>query len=305
MSYIKLNGVLKEIVELYSNIELCGFLAGRLQVPPDKAEELAERIEKQLWLTQNKPRSIFPMTVLDDSPVAKQPVKSTTYPVSSLLGKEFGVFIKWLLEELGYKIQKTLAEKKGCEIVAIKDGEKIAIQARKSSQNNLLSDLIVLVSQQAKRNYDCNHSIIIATTHFSERAIAMAEEFGVELWDSCVLDEKIAQVHRQSQVREPYCFPKFKGSLLESLLGLADTKDFIVESRADGKYDLFLPGVRYPLLTFQADSGRVIGCVCRIKFNEPVGEGEGTVLFSDRDENRLDDAVAYDSVIQYLEDFVK
>ena len=69
---------------------------------------------------------------------------------------------------------------------------------------------------------------------------------------------------------------------------------------------MFLSGVKYPLLTFQAESGRIIGCILRIRFNEPVGEAEGTALISSAlsgNEVNPDDVSAYGLIIQYLEGF--
>ena len=95
---------------------------------------------------------------------------------------------------------------------------------------------------------------------------------------------------------------------MQSLLRLEETKDFIIEPKADGKYDLHLPGVKYPLLTFQAIDGEVVRCVFRIKYNEPVGEFDGEALISvDRNNERIgpDGAEAYASIIKYLEQFVE
>ena len=114
--------------------------------------------------------------------------------------------------------------------------------------------------------------------------------------------EKIADAEEQS------CFPQYKGSLFQSLLRLEETKDFIIEPRADGKYDLHLPGVKFPLLTFQAHSSEIIRCVFRIKNNEPVGEFDGAALIrSERNNDRFgpDGIDAYALIVQYLEQFVK
>ena len=155
--------------------------------------------------------------------------------------------------------------------------------------------------------YGCESAIVLSTSHFTEQAIVDAQRLGVELWDSDTLDRKIAEARKNACQEEHYCFPPYQGSLLQSLLALGKAKDFILEARADGKYDLFLPGVKYPLLTFQADSGRVIGCILRIRYNEPVGEAEGTALISSGLGGKVnpDDVSAYGLIIQYLEGFLE
>ena len=60
-----------------------------------------------------------------------------------------------------------------------------------------------------------------------------------------------------------------------------ETGDFIIEQRTGGKFDLHLSGVKFPLLTFQANADEVIRCVYRINNNNnPVGENEGISLIS-------------------------
>ena len=101
-------------------------------------------------------------------------------------------------------------------------------------------------------------------------------------------------------------FPSINGSLLQSLLKFEETGDFFIEPRASGKYDLHLSGVKFPLLTFQAQAEEVIRCVCRIKNNKPVGEHEGTMVIGiDRDNNKIgpDETQAYALIIEYLEEF--
>lgn len=102
------------------------------------------------------------------------------------------------------------------------------------------------------------------------------------------MDAKITEVRKKTELEEQTCFPQYKGSLLHSLLRLEETRDFIIESKADGKYDLHLPGVKYPLLTFQSDGDDIVRCVFRIKYNEPVGEFDGEALVStDRNNDRF------------------
>ena len=88
---------------------------------------------------------------------------------------------------------------------------------------------------------------------------------------------------------------------------MEETKDFIIERRANGKYDLHLPGVKFPLLSFQARLNSVVRCVYRIKNNVPVGEFDGLALIKSDRNNRYgpDGERAYALIIKYLEEFIE
>jgi hypothetical protein len=80
----------------------------------------------------------------------------------------------------------------------------------------------------------------------------------------------------------------------------------MIEPRSGGRYDLHLAGVKFPLLTFQADCKEVFRCVYRINDDKPVGEHEGINLISrDKDNKRIgpNEIQAYKLIIQYLEQF--
>ena len=69
-----------------------------------------------------------------------------------------------------------------------------------------------------------------------------------------------------------------------------------------------MPGVKYPLLTFQSHGNEIVRCVFRIKYNEPVGESEGeAIINTDRKNDRFgpDGEEAYSLIIKYLEQFVE
>lgn len=309
MRYLKFNGVLEEIIERYPNIDIVEFLQQKLGIPEFKAEELAARIKKEYCLKVSKSEQNFVRILLEKPDEPEFSSKVSVYPVENLSEKEFEHFIKWLLEELCYEVHPgKYAAASGVDLVATKDGEKIAIQAKKYAKDMKVSNSIILRTEETKRVYECQRSIVIATGYFTQQAMADAQKLSVELWDRDTLAAKIIEIRKTADLEEQSCFPQYKGSLLQSLLRLEETKDFIIEPRADGKYDLYLPGVKFPLLTFQAPSDVVIRCVFRIKYNEPVGEFDGEALIrSDSNNNRFgpDDTQAYALIIQYLEQFVE
>ncbi len=309
MDYFKFNGILEEIIARYPNIDIVEFLQDNLQLPLFKAEELATRIEKKYCLNAiNKTEQKSVRNILEKPTNSESSFRTSAYPVDCLSEKEFEHFIRWLLEELSFKVEsEKYAATSGVDLVATKDGERIAIQARRYPKNRKVSDTIILISQDAKRIYECNRSIAIATTNFSEQAMADAKNSNVELWDIDTLAEKVCQVRKNTDLDIQSCFPPFKTSLLQSLLRLQEGKNFIIEPRADEKYELYLPGVKFPLLNFQACRDSVIRCVYRIKYNEPVGESEGKALISSVNNQRSgpDDAEAYALIVEYLKQFVE
>jgi HJR/Mrr/RecB family endonuclease len=291
------SGVIKEIVEQYPNIDLAGYLADNLQLPMDKAEVLATRIEKQILQKASGAKETKTLRLLEKTAEDEQS-QTRNYPVDVLSEKEFEYFIKWLLGELGYEAQPEnyAATQYGVDGVAVKDCEKVAVEAVRCPKTHRVTDSIVRIMQEKRA--DCPKALVITTATFTDSAKAEAEKAGVELWDIEVLQHKIKQAKELVDLEVQVYFPKFSGTLHDSLLALAETKNFLLEAKADGKYDVNLPGVKYPLLTFQTQNGVVTRCVQRIKYNEPVTEADGEAITGD-------DEQAYVLVMQYLELFLE
>jgi len=309
MDNLKFNGVLKEIEERYPNIDIIQFLQEKLQLPDFKAEELAARIKKEyLQKAANKTDQKSIRRILQKTDKSEFPPKTSVYSVDCLSEKEFELFIKWLLDELGYEVHpEKNSNRVGVDLVAMKDGEIIAIQARRYPKTYDVSDSIVLLLQELKYIHRFQRLIVITTTHFTQQAIAVAQNLNIELWDIDTLVSKINEVSKKASVKAQTRFPQYNGSLLKTLLKLEETGDFFIEPRTSARYDLHVSGVKFPLLTFQAHGDEVIRCVYRIKNNKPVGEHEGiTLISSEHDSTRIgpDEIHAYSLIIQYLEEFL-
>jgi HJR/Mrr/RecB family endonuclease len=292
------NGIIKEILEQYPGVDLAEYLADNLQLPMDKAEVLASRIEKQVLQKFSGGKEVKTLRLLEKAAEEEQS-QTGSYPFDVLSAKEFEYFIKWLFGELGYEAQPEnfAATVFGVDGVAVKDGEKVAVEAVRCPRTYKVTDSIIRIAQE-KRG-DCSKVLVITTATFTGSAKAEAEKVGVELWDNEVLQQKIKEAKNRVDFEVQVNFPKYKGTLLDSLLALAETKTFLIESKADGKYEVNLPGVKYPLLTFQVQNGKVARCVQRIKYNEPVNEVDGEAIAAENDEQ------AYGLVMQYLEQFIE
>ena len=148
---------------------------------------------------------------------------------------------------------------------------------------------------------------MLITTYFTQQAKVDAQSLDIELWDRDTLASKIGEVRKKATEKVQTGFPEYNGSLLQSLLKFEETGDFFIEPRTGGRYDLHLPGVKFPLLTFQAQAEEIIRCVYRIKNNKPLGEHEGIALIGiNQDKTRIgpDDMQAYVLIIRYLEQFL-
>ncbi len=309
MRYLKLNGILGEIVERYPNIDIEEFLQDNLQLPVNKAEELAARIEKQFCqkgISKPESNQILNLEKLNESKVS---TKVRAYSVDCLSEKEFERFIKWLLEKLGYEVYPgKCSSDLGIAFEVVREGEKSEILAIRTPKNCKTPNSIVLKAEEAARTNGCHRSKVITSSYFSQQAIIDAQKLNVELWDIETIATKIDEVRKNGELEQHSCFPPYRISLLQSLLRLEETKDFIIEPKPDEKFDLHLPGVKYPLLTFQAQNEEIIRCVFRIKYNEPVGEFDGEALIRiERNNDRYgpDGNQAYDLIIKYLEQFME
>jgi hypothetical protein len=307
MDIVKLNGVLETLLLRYPNVDLVEFLQNELQLPASKAEILAQRIEKKYCQGCAEPKTSLRRIL--QTPLKNQPRPQSGYSVDCLSNSEFAHFMRWLLEGSGYKICHEKGDiESGVDFLCEKGGEPIVVVARRYPKNAEVTEAVFLVSEKTKQVHGCKRSIVLVTTYFSVLAKAEAQKLGIEIWDKDAISEIITTVRRKAAVETPLFFPDFSGSLLASLLRLEESKDFIVERRVNEKFEVFLAGVKFPLLTFQADGGKVVRCVYRMKNYKPVGEHEAQALIWTDDANiRLgpNDAEAYDAVTKYLKDFIE
>src|SRR5664279_690091 len=147
MSYLKLNGVVEEIIKRYPNIDIVDFLQEKLQIPDYKAEELAARIGQEYCQKVNKSGQIRAGQFLEKTDESGLP-KTSLYSVDSLSEREFERFAYWLLEELGYEIHpEKYSVDSGVYLVATKDDKKLAILINNTLRNSKVSNSVILKSQ--------------------------------------------------------------------------------------------------------------------------------------------------------------
>lgn len=94
--------------------------------------------------------------------------------VDSMTGIEFEQYLQKLLTNQGYSVNVTQASGDlGVDLIASRDGDKIAIQAKRYSTNvsrRAISDAVA-----GMYHYNCNKAMVITNSYFSPGAKELAE----------------------------------------------------------------------------------------------------------------------------------
>lgn len=94
--------------------------------------------------------------------------------IDSMTGIEFEQYLQRILTNQGYSVNVTQASGDlGVDLIASRDGDKIAIQAKRYSTNvsrRAISDAVA-----GMYHYGCNKAMVITNSYFSPGAVALAE----------------------------------------------------------------------------------------------------------------------------------
>lgn len=132
-------------------------------------------------------RSKFKLRYLNNSTEEKQ---ITMTDVDLMSGVEFEIFIADLFKKMGYKATITKASgDQGVDIIAERDGVKIAIQAKRYA--GAVSNSAVQEAVAGKKYYSCDKTLVVTNSIFTSSAIDLAKANDVLLWDRAVLNEKL------------------------------------------------------------------------------------------------------------------
>ncbi|MFQ5795500.1 MAG: restriction endonuclease [Candidatus Bipolaricaulia bacterium] len=119
--------------------------------------------------------------------------------IDKMEGHEFEDFLEHLFKKMGFQVERPpLARDKGADLIAARLGEKIAIQAKCYSGS--VGIKAVQEVSAAKDFYECDRSMVVTNSYFTQDAQTLAETIKVELWNR----DKLAQVLREY----PISFPK-------------------------------------------------------------------------------------------------
>jgi len=110
--------------------------------------------------------------------------------IDLLTGIEFEQYLKRVLTNQGYSVSTTSVRGDlGVDLVAIGNGEKIAIQAKR--HENKVSRRAISDAVAGMHHYGCNKAMVITNNYFSPGAIELAQSTGCILIDRDTLAEWI------------------------------------------------------------------------------------------------------------------
>ncbi len=114
----------------------------------------------------------------------------TMNEIDLMSGKEFEEFIAKLFDKMGYQTEVTkVSGDQGVDVLAFKNGYKIAIQAKCYSA--IVGNHAIMEAVAGKGFYKADKCMVISNNFFTKSAKELASSNNVELWDRNVLKEKI------------------------------------------------------------------------------------------------------------------
>lgn len=108
----------------------------------------------------------------------------TIEQIDNMTGREFEEFVAAVLEGCGYEIEEvTVASGDyGADIIAVADGERIAIQCKRYNSPVGVKAVQEVIS--AMKHYSCEKAVVITNSTFTNQAYTLAEDNEVvTLWD--------------------------------------------------------------------------------------------------------------------------
>ncbi len=108
--------------------------------------------------------------------------------IDSMTGIEFELYLKRILTHQGFIVNTTdVSGDLGVDLVAVGNGDKIAIQAKRHT--NKVSRRAVSDAVAGMNHYGCNKAMVITNSYFSPGAITLAKSTGCVLIDRDTLAE--------------------------------------------------------------------------------------------------------------------
>ncbi len=118
----------------------------------------------------------------EKSLLQKETLNSVLENIDQMNGYEFEDFMKKVYEKLGYSVDQTpLSGDQGADLILKKPEEKIVVQLKR--YKGKIGNKAVQEVFSAKSFYDASKAIVITNSRFTQSAIALANEIGVDLID--------------------------------------------------------------------------------------------------------------------------
>lgn len=116
----------------------------------------------------------------------ENPIKNIDVPIN--IGVDYEIFVENKLKEKGFETQRTsIVGDQGVDIIAIKNGKKIAIQCKyytKSVSNKAVQEIVA-----GANFYACDAKVVITNSYFTKSAKQLAASLGVVLIEYNRIDD--------------------------------------------------------------------------------------------------------------------
>ena len=115
---------------------------------------------------------------------------ASMWKIDRMSGEEFEEYLKLLYEKRGYRVKLTNHTGDfGADLILEKNGERIAIQAKR--YRTTVGEAAVQQVISAKAYYDCDKAAVVTNSHFTRAAQKLAEKCDVTLIDRGLLGGKM------------------------------------------------------------------------------------------------------------------
>jgi len=115
------------------------------------------------------------------------------HDVDLMSGDEFEKFVAKIFSKMGYVSEVTKHTGDfGVDVIAEKDGMKIAIQAKcyaGSVSNSAVQEIVA-----GMKYYNCQRGVVVTNSTFTKAATELARKNTIQLWDRKILEEKISEI---------------------------------------------------------------------------------------------------------------
>jgi HJR/Mrr/RecB family endonuclease len=102
--------------------------------------------------------------------------------IDAMDGREFEARVAELLELLGYdRVEQTSYYDKGADILASKDGLRVAVQVKRWSHPVDQKSVMQLVN--GVKQYECDRGLLVTNSYLTEPAVRTANTWEIEVWD--------------------------------------------------------------------------------------------------------------------------
>lgn len=144
---------------------------------------------------------------MDFSKVDLIPILRSSMPrrFADMPPQDFELFIARFFQDTGFLTEQIRhSGDYGVDVIATKEGRRIAIQVKRYAKGNKVGVSDVNQAIGGAKFYNCDHVIVITTSGFTQPARRLANEAGVELWDWNELQRRLSIAYLDGKSYQEY-----------------------------------------------------------------------------------------------------